>query len=411
MHQFTDGFEQPRDWGATALLDPAPDGARSEWSTDPAFLEGVRLACQLARSARASLMLPDADGARLRLVAAIGLPHTVEAGASARLGDSVAGVVAQERRPVLVNDERDLAASVGPVPIRFRGVPFMSVPVPLGGSGYGVLNVSAPLGRAAFQPADLEGLHRLAVLIGATLPALSARERLGQLEDVIAQLQRQLIQVQERERQRLARDLHDEAGHALTIALLRVDLERVKPTTPPGTREALALTRDAIMGAANALNDMAFRLRPRILEDLGLLPALRTLVAQAQVPGVLHVTFECAGDAPPLPGDTELVAFRVVQECLTNTRKHAGAANAWVSLTFLPRTLLLVVQDDGIGIDEGEGQRSLGAGDAGQGLRGMRERVVTLGGTFAIGSRREGGTRVVATLPLRHPEQGTGQDG
>lgn len=281
-------------------------------------------------------------------------------------------------------------------------MPFISVPVPLQGGEYGVLNVAAPIGRTMFQATELSGLQTLAALIGSTLPAFAESDRVEQLEGVIAQLQLQLIRVQEAERQRLARELHDEAGHALTIALSRVDLERVKATTSPPTREALTHARDAIMSAATALNDMAFRLRPRILEDLGLLPALRTLVAQAQVPDSLRIVFETDGDVPQREsGAVELAVFRIVQEALTNTRKHAEANTVSLHLSFHAHTLRIVVQDDGTGIDKHEGREALSNGLAGQGLRGMRERVEANGGTFMIGAGGAGGTRVAVNLPLR----------
>ena len=403
MHESFFAAEQVVDRGYLSVV---PDGASSEqhieWGVSLDLLNSVRLARQLVRSDRASLLLPDDDGTELRLVAAIGLPAHVIHDASIPSDDSIASIVAQQRQPLLVNDEIAFLGAVGPEAPRYREMPFISVPVPLGDARNGVLNVAAPVDRAAFQTSDLHGLQSLAALIGSTLPTFTARERLGQLEDVIGQLQRRLIQVQETERQRLARELHDEAGHALTIALLRVDLERVKSTTSPATRESLTQARDAIMGAATALNDMAFRLRPRILEDLGLLPALRTLVAQAQVPGTLRITLEGDGETPKINGNVELAVFRVVQETLTNIRKHAAARTASVRLTTVARSLILVVEDDGIGIDKRQGHEALITGLAGQGLRGMRERVEVLGGIFAIGARREGGTRVVVTLPL-HP--------
>jgi signal transduction histidine kinase len=369
--------EQPIEWdqpprSANPLLVEHP----TSWDFAPSPLDSVRLACQVARSDAAVLLLPVGDGSGLRLAAAVGLP----------------GDIAQHARHFL--------GVPGQWAARYPEPRFAGAGVPLAEGIGGELLVAGPVGRADFGDADRDALRHLAGLIGA---ALSARADLAQREDALVQMRQRLIEAQERERQRLARELHDEAGHALTIALLRIDLERVKPTTAPDTRAALTQARDSLMEAATALNDMAFRMRPRILEDLGLLPALRTLAQQVQVPVVLWVTLEREGEPTSLSSETELVAFRVVQEALTNARKHAGASAASVCIRFLPRNLVVAVQDDGIGIDQQEDHREgrdLPGGELlGQGVRGMRERVEALGGTFVIGPRPEGGTQVVATLP------------
>lgn len=401
MEQYLPAREQLVEWDSPAQL---PNlflvESVGEWGVDQGKLAIVQLARQLVRSRRASLILPAAGGADLRLAAAIGLPDDIVAGALAPLGHSVAGIVSRERRALLVNDERTFLGVLGTRAPQYRPMPFISVPVPLADGGCGALNVTGPIGRATFNDADLDGVQQLGRLAGASLHSPPTPEPPGQVEEATIRQQQQ-IDIQERERQRLARELHDEAGHVLTLAILRIDLERVKRSTAPAAREVLTDARDAIMEAATSLNDMAFRLRPRILEDLGLFPALRTLVAQAQVPDVLQIVLECDDDVPEMRGEVELVAFRIVQEALTNIRKHAAASSASIRLSFFDQALRVVVQDNGVGIDvPGRGEGPLTAA-GGEGLRGMRERVEVLGGSLAIDARRQGGTRVAAILPLR----------
>ena len=366
-----------------------------------ALTAAVEFARRLVGGRRASLMLPAEEADELRIAAASGLPERVAAEARVRLGDRVAGRVAQTQRPLLVNGDRARA----PHTAGYRTGSFISVPVPLDGEAWGVLNVADPEAGAAFAPDDLTTLQAFAAYLARTLAPLPERRQVRQLRRAVRQLQWRIIQAQEHERQRIARELHDEASHALTAAIFRLDLAAVKlAPDAAGARAALSRTREALVDCAATLHDIAFALRPRILEDLGLGAALRSLVAQATEPGDLRIALEVAGEEPALDEAVELAIFRVVQEALTNTRKYAGATAALVRLTFLARRLTIVVEDDGVGI--AAHRRSTGERPRpGLGLAGMRERVEALGGTLTIGAREGGGTRIVARLPLRPATQ------
>jgi signal transduction histidine kinase len=370
---------------------------QEEWGDDNASRQIVNLARHLVQSGRASLMLPDAVSSTLRVVAGSGVPHRAAVARSTHPGKGIAGLVAQTRQPLLVNGGDHFARLVHHPTARYRTDAFISVPVPLHEGSCGVLSVADPIGREGFRADDLNALQGLATLAGREFAPELGGARLQQLERTVAELRRQLIWVQEAERSRLARELHDEAGHALTLAVFRIDLERVKPGISPEVKEALTQARDAVLGCANSLHDIAFRLRPRILEDLGLIPALRTLTAQVQDLGGLTVTLKVVGEERGLSKEAELAAFRVVQEALTNTRKHAEASAAWVHLAFHPWGLQILVQDNGIGIDADE---VLAGEHTGLGLTGMRERVEALGGRFALGKRRARGTRLAVMVPL-----------
>jgi signal transduction histidine kinase len=369
------------------------------WDRERVAPNAAELAARLVRGARASLMVPSPTSSELRVVAASGVPLGTIASARVRLGEPVAGVVAQTRRPLLVNGGNVFAELVGQRLPQYNSTSFICVPVPLDEGGYGVLNVADPIGRERFQNDDLEAVEALARLIGHELVTERLRTRVARAEENVADLHRELIWVQESERNRLARDLHDEAGHALTLALFQIDLQRVRATLPPDVKESLTQARDVILNCATALNDMAFRLRPRILDDLGLVPALRTLVAQGSEG--LRVEMQISGEERPLGNEVELVAFRVVQEALTNVRKHARAGRAWVQLGFDPAALHILVQDNGIGIERRE---AMAGEHTSQGLRGMQERVGALGGTLAVGPRPVRGTCLEVRLPLRSRE-------
>jgi len=369
------------------------------WDRERVVPKAAELAARLARGARASLMVPSPTSSELRVVAASGIPLGTVSSARVRLGEPVAGVVAETGRPLLVNGGNTFAEMIGQRVSQYSSTSFISAPVPLEEGGYGVLNVADPIGRERFQNEDLDAVEALARLIGREIVTERLRARLARAEESVADLRRELIWVQESERNRLARDLHDEAGHALTLAIFQIDLQRVRADLPPDVKDSLVQARDVMLNCATALNDMAFRLRPRILDDLGLVPALRTLIAQGAEG--LRVELQISGEERSLRSEVELVAFRVVQEALTNVRKHARAGRAWVHLAFDPDMLRILVQDNGIGIDRRE---ALVGEHSSQGLRGMQERVGALGGTLAVGPRPARGTCLEVRLPLRSQE-------
>jgi two-component system NarL family sensor kinase len=191
--------------------------------------------------------------------------------------------------------------------------------------------------------------------------------------------------------------LHDEAGHTLATAIFRLDLEARR--LAPDSAEAIALSRsrDALRLCAETLHNLAFTLHPRILADLGLIPALRSLIAQVEEIGQLQIGLTVEGTPDQLRPEVKLAAFRVVQEALTNVRKHAETDRAWVTLRFGDRQLQITIEDPGVGLvaDPMVVSRS-----ATLGLGGMRERVELLGGKFRLISRAESGLIVSACLPL-----------
>jgi len=370
------------------------DSVLREFAAKDDILAALSLARRSTGGERASLMLPVPATPELQVVATLGGVGDRLLNTRVRLGAPVAGLVADTGHSLLVNDEDEFATTVGRQPHGDRSAAFISVPVPLASAGRGVLNIADPIGRAHFRRDDLSVIEGLAAMIGQLN---SLRTQLAQERDWTVSVQKELLWLQESERHRLARDLHDEAGHALTIAIFQIDLERIKATTDPVTKATLTKARDAVLNCATSLNDMAFRLRPRILEDLGLVSALRVLTAQIHESSKTAVSLHLHGDIRPLSAEAELIAFRVVQEGMTNVRKHAEAAHAWIALTFNETTLAIQVCDDGVGTTAGE---AMGNPHSSQGLRGMRERVEMLGGHLAFTRSPERVTCLTVHLPL-----------
>jgi signal transduction histidine kinase len=205
---------------------------------------------------------------------------------------------------------------------------------------------------------------------------------------------RRVVAAQELERRRLARELHDETGQALTSILLGLKpLEDVLADGPP--RAALAELRGLVVAALQDVRRLAVELRPKVLDDFGLEAALERLTETFAEQTGIRVAFRSAMPEERLPAEIETALFRVVQEALTNVVKHARATRVSVLLTRQPGGVAAVIEDDGSGFDPER------AGDDRLGLAGMRERLALLDGRLEIESSAGAGTTLVAEVPLR----------
>jgi two-component system sensor histidine kinase UhpB len=189
------------------------------------------------------------------------------------------------------------------------------------------------------------------------------------------------LAAQENERRRVARELHDEVGQALTAAMLRLD------------RADAAEAKEGLREALEEVRDIAARLRPESLDDLGLRNALRGLVASVARDARLDLTPEIARDLPRLTAEQELVVYRVAQEALTNALRHADATALRFVLHADGDEVVLVVEDDGRGF---EPNRVANA----SGIRGMRERALLVRGRLEVHSTLDGGTTVRLRMPV-----------
>jgi two-component system sensor histidine kinase UhpB len=196
----------------------------------------------------------------------------------------------------------------------------------------------------------------------------------------LEQLTRLMLRVQEDERRRLARELHDEAGQVLTAVKIELELE--------GKMESGALVGRAL----NQVRDLSNLLRPSALDDLGLMAALRALADDFSRRTHLAVTVSLERAGPPLSPDVEVVVYRVVQEALTNAAKHAQASTIRAVVSGDDRHVRIEVTDNGRGLSDTASPHL--------GWLGMRERVAALGGRLDIGAGDTGGVRLDAWIPL-----------
>ena len=204
---------------------------------------------------------------------------------------------------------------------------------------------------------------------------------------------RRVVDAQEVERRRLARELHDETGQALTSILLGLkNLEETLQTEE--SREATARLRELVVATLQDVRRLAVELRPSALDDFGLVAALERLTSSFAEQTGMAVDFGAALGSERLPGEIETALYRIVQESLTNVVKHARARHVSIALTRMEGFVTAVVEDDGQGFDPG-------SGGEGFGLIAMRERLALLGGRLRIESSSSAGTTIAADVPLR----------
>ncbi|MEA2159638.1 MAG: two-component system, NarL family, sensor histidine kinase UhpB [Solirubrobacteraceae bacterium] len=225
---------------------------------------------------------------------------------------------------------------------------------------------------------DSAEVQRLEVAFGRMVSRLEAERK---------QAGKAAIQAQERERRRIAQDLHDEVNQALTAVILRLQasIERA----PHELRKELIETKRLSGQAMEELLNLARQLRPAVLDDHGLIPALHSQVRDFAEQTGVRAKFNARGALPRLTPEQQLVIYRVTQESLSNVVQHAGAKAVDVELSFIGRTVLRV-SDDGRGFT--------GPRNGGLGLSGMRERALLAGGQLSIWSDPGHGTRVELTI-------------
>lgn len=219
------------------------------------------------------------------------------------------------------------------------------------------------------------------------------------------QLLGRLTTAHEEERRYFAREIHDELGQLLTGLSLNLKLcQQAMPRDPEAAAKHLARANALIGETIEQSHRLIADLRPTVLDDFGLIPALQEELAQRLTPAGIAAGLDAGGDAAGLPPEIATATFRIAQEAITNVIRHANAAQVHVRVQRTASVLVMTIEDDGVGLpDEAPG----GAADGRQafGILGMQERAEALGGRLEVTRRQPRGTRVTLMLPL---DGGTG---
>ncbi|MBC8092866.1 MAG: hypothetical protein H7Y15_13195 [Pseudonocardia sp.] len=272
-----------------------------------------------------------------------------------------------------------IAATHGSVPDH---VNLIRIPLSYREITLGSLTVGPRQGADRLSAADLRLLGDLARHVAVTLHA-------ARLSDALQASREMLVTTREEERRRIRRDLHDGLGPTLASMRLQLGaLGRTMRTDPDGAETVVRELREEVQGASADVRRLVYALRPPMLDEFGLVGALRNL---GPLGGGLTRTVHAPDQLPPLPAALEVAIYRIAAEALHNTVRHAGATSCAIGLDATATAVTLTVTDDGRGLPL--------TYLAGVGHLSMHERATELGGSVAVVTAAHGGTRVTATFP------------
>ena len=270
----------------------------------------------------------------------------------------------------------------------------LDLPLNAEGKLVGALNLATDQ-PGAFSVEHQEIAQEIADQLAVSIRQARLFEEVCQGREHLLTLSLKLVEVQEAERRFIARELHDEVGQVLTSLRLVLDLNRNQSTE--ATRDSLKEAVGMIDELMDRIRQISLDLRPQMLDDLGLLPALEWHFKRYFKQTNIRVEFKRSTIDHRLPSHLETAVFRIVQEALTNVARHAGVEEVTVRLWMDDSHLRVQVEDKGTGFDVAQAL----AACVSNGLSGMRERAELLGGEFTLESSRGSGTRLTVELPLR----------
>ena len=338
----------------------------SELSLDAVLQTLVRIAAELTGARYSALGVIDRGGTELERFLTYGIDDATRAAiGELPRGRGILGVLIEDARPLRLSEISRDPRSVGFPPNHPPMHSFLGVPVMTRGVAFGNLYLSEKQPAGDFTEEDEEIVTLLAAQAAVAIVNAGSVQR-----DAL----RRAVQAQEAERRRLARELHDETGQALTSILLGLAAVERSESVEDAHLAAAAL-RDLVVETLQNVRRLAVELRPSALDDFGLEPALRRLGETVREGRALDVQVETRLGPNRLPADVETALYRIVQEALTNVVKHAGAEHVSVVVTRKAGSVVAMIEDDGRGFDRAgsPGRRPRAARDARAGRAARRD--------------------------------------
>jgi signal transduction histidine kinase len=367
----------------------------SEVDIDCLLQNILRSAVQVMRGTAGSLILLDEHTDELVF-------RVVEGGGGPRLQgkrmprqEGIAGWVLEHGEAVIVDDTSQDHRFYAEVPrsVGYAVQSMICVPMTVRGKSIGVIQVLNKQDNEFFDETD-----KALLLTFAAQSAIALRN--AQLYQGLREERDRLVIVEEDVRRALARDLHD--GPTQLVAAIAMNLQFIRKTLdsePDQLRSELVEMEGLAKDAMRQLRNMLFDLRPVLLETKGLIPALRAYSQRATETERFAVHFQTCGELPSLTNQASSAVFAIVQEAVSNARKHAHAANIWLDVECVEDVLEVTVRDDGTGFEPNEIQASYGLSDT-MGMINMRERAAMIEATFLVESEVGQGTTVRLVAPF-----------
>lgn len=317
-----------------------------------------------------------------------------------RPGEGIVGSVAQSGETILVDDISADSRVAYPGLIADEGIrAFAAVPLRVKNRVLGVLTIASHDTRK-FSTEDVQLLDSIASQIAIAVENAMLHQEVQRKDESRGELLEEIFSIQEEERRRIARELHDETSQSL--ASLAASLEAIAsmlPSGDDGTRSRLRKVEQVSINALDEIHRIIYELRPTLLDDLGLVAATRWLADNNLGTAGINVNFKTNGRVRRLPPKLETTLFRVIQEAVGNIARHAGARNVDITLRFRKGMIAVRISDDGMGFNVEEAISSRDR-PRGLGLLGMKERVELMNGTLSIRSHRNQGTEIAIEIPI-----------
>jgi signal transduction histidine kinase len=349
------------------------------------------------------IMLLDEPGQKLFYRVYHGLSAKYAEEMRLKLGEGIAGKVAQNGRAVLLEDISSESNAARIDLISSEGLrAFISVPLRAKDNVLGVMNVASHVSHR-FTKEDMYLLHSIGDQLGIAIEQAQLNERLRKARERLRKLARQNLVAEEEERRRIARELHDETSQSLSGIALQLEAliemyaksDNQDDQLITGLKKVQSLTVQVHKEVSRVISN----LHPAVLDTLGLVAAVRQYAKSRLQPLDINVTVEVKGTEMRFPPDVEAALFRVIQGSIGNIIKHSKAKNASIMLVYQPHEFSLSVKDDGQGFDVSK-LTDVEESGRGRGLFSMRERIGFLGGTSGVESRIGAGTTVWAKIPI-----------
>jgi signal transduction histidine kinase len=364
----------------------------SELELDKILPKVLEIAEGLADADGGGIALFDRDGACVHYPYLHNLPNEL-ADVSIPIGRGVAGQVMTTGRPVVVKDYHAYPNAI-PAFVQSGLASVVSVPIVSGDHTFGALTLASIDGAKRFSDTDVATLAGVGRQAGIAIENARLYERMRYYA-------RQIIRAQEEERERIARELHDETIQMLIVISRRLELLAALPEQlPQSAEQLLESVQELIRDTQAGVRRFAQGLRPPALDHLGLVAALRGLANDLAETDGIQANLTTAGETRRLAPEEELTLFRVAQEALNNVRRHSGASRVGIRLAFYPERVQVTIDDNGRGFDAPKRTDDL-VTIGKLGLIGMDERARSLGGALTIQSAPGQGTTLIVDVPAQ----------
>jgi len=385
---------QERIAALTVLQDVARD-LTSELDLNKLLRKILHSAVRVLKASAGSLLLWDEATNELVFAVTDGGAGEALEGRRMPADKGIAGWVFTHCQPDIVHEVRsnDRFYSAIDESLGYHTSSLVAVPMMAKGQGIGVLEVLNKKSGRRFDENDRDILYALAGQ--AAIAIMNAR-----LYQKVCDEKDRIIALEEDVRKELARDFHD--GPAQTLAAMIMSLELLESTSqriPPSVAEGLAELRAMATRTLHQVRNMIFELRPVILKTQGLEPALRSYVERLREAEGMNIHLKIEGLKERLPARLEEICFSIVQEAISNVKRHADEKNVWLTAIRRGNELQVIVKDDGAGFDLAEVEMSYDRRGK-LGLLNMRERAEMIGGRLSIESALGKGTSITLSVPL-----------